>query len=73
MPPVASIAPIAPLNSAPVPMAAFGMNQAVPMQQMPTGIIPPLATAATTIPPIIPPIVPVAGNAAIDDLLQCEV
>ena len=54
MPPVAPVAPIAPLNTAPIPTAAFTMSQSVPMQPIAKGIIPPLSTGTTTVPPIVP-------------------
>lgn len=70
--PMVSVAPIAPLNSAPIPTAAFTMAQPVQMAQafpqtqmistqpmsvaqpLPSGIVPPLVTSASTIPPIVP-------------------
>ncbi|XP_015189067.1 PREDICTED: intersectin-1 isoform X9 [Polistes dominula] len=49
-----AVAPIAPLNTNPTPIAAFGMGQTMPMQPLCTGMGAPM-TGGSTIIPSIPP------------------
>ena len=63
---VQPIAPVAPLNSTPAPIAAFGMGQpafgSVPMMQpYAAGIMPPMAAVPGVVPgiPVIPPSMPI--------------
>ncbi|CAK9815717.1 ITSN1 [Anthophora quadrimaculata] len=48
-----AVAPIAPLNTNPTPIAAFGMGQTMPMQPLCTGMVAPI-TASTMIPSMAP-------------------
>lgn len=76
MPPVASVAPIVPMNTAPVPTTAFTMAQPVHMQMQPmaTGIVQPLPTAGvvpqvagmTAMPGVVPQ---VAGMTAVPGVI----
>ena len=52
-PPVASVAPIAPMSTVPAPTTAFTMGQTAPMQPIQTGIIPPMPVAPSVIPPVM--------------------
>ncbi|CAK9797482.1 ITSN1 [Anthophora plagiata] len=50
---VPAVASIAPLNTNPTPIAAFGMGQTMPMQPLCTGMVDPI-TASTMIPSMAP-------------------
>ncbi|XP_014616737.1 PREDICTED: intersectin-1 isoform X1 [Polistes canadensis] len=50
-----AVAPIAPLNTNPTPIAAFGMGQTMPMQPLCTGMVAPM-TGGSTIMSSIPPL-----------------
>ncbi|XP_035731281.1 intersectin-1-like isoform X6 [Vespa mandarinia] len=49
-----AVAPIAPLNTNPTPIAAFGMGQTMPMQPLCTGMVAPMTGGSTIIPSIAP-------------------
>ncbi|KAK2582098.1 hypothetical protein KPH14_002798 [Odynerus spinipes] len=51
---VPAVAPIAPLNTNPTPIAAFGMGQTMPMQPLCTGMVAPMTGGSTIAPPIPP-------------------
>ncbi|XP_076392418.1 dynamin associated protein 160 isoform X5 [Megachile rotundata] len=47
-----TVAPIAPLNTNPAPVAAFGMGQAMPMQPLCTGMVAPITAGSNMIPSV---------------------
>ncbi|XP_043682851.1 intersectin-1 isoform X10 [Vespula pensylvanica] len=49
-----AVAPIAPLNTNPTPIAAFGMGQTMPMQPLCTSMVAPMTGGSTIIPSIAP-------------------
>lgn len=49
-----TVAPIAPLNTNPTPVAAFGMGQTMPMQPLATGMVAPITAGSTMIPSVAP-------------------
>ncbi|XP_025153688.1 intersectin-2 isoform X3 [Harpegnathos saltator] len=49
---IPTVAPIAPLNTNPMPMTAFNMTQALPSQPLPTGMVAPMTGIHTVVPPI---------------------
>ncbi|XP_047345708.1 intersectin-1 isoform X20 [Vespa velutina] len=54
LPGAPAVAPIAPLNTNPTPIAAFGMGQTMPMQPLCTGMVAPMTGGSTIIPSIAP-------------------
>lgn len=49
-----TVAPIAPLNTNPTPIAAFGMGPTVPMQPMAPGMVPGMMQPIGTVPGVAP-------------------
>ncbi|XP_043468951.1 intersectin-1 isoform X3 [Leptopilina heterotoma] len=49
-----AVAPIAPLNTNPTPIAAFGMGPTVPMQPMVPGMVPGMMQPIGTVPGVVP-------------------
>lgn len=53
-----TVAPIAPLNTNPTPIAAFGMGPTMPMQPMAPGMVPGMVPPMGTVPTVVPGVVP---------------
>ncbi|XP_054002399.1 intersectin-1 isoform X6 [Hylaeus anthracinus] len=54
LPGMSTGAPIAPLNTNPTPIAAFGMGQAMPMQPLGPGMVAPITVGSTIVPSVAP-------------------
>lgn len=50
---ISTVAPIAPLNTNPTPIAAFGMGQTMPIQSLCTAMVVPI-TGGSIVPSIAP-------------------
>lgn len=51
---MSSVAPIAPLNTNPTPIAAFGMGQTMQMQPLGATMVAPITAGSTIVPSIAP-------------------
>ncbi|OAD53884.1 Intersectin-2, partial [Eufriesea mexicana] len=49
---IPTVAPIAPLNTNPTPIAAFGMGQTMSMQPLCTGMVAPMSASSTIVPSV---------------------
>ncbi|XP_076618966.1 dynamin associated protein 160 isoform X3 [Colletes latitarsis] len=54
LPGMSTVAPIAPLNTNPTPVAAFGMGQTMQMQSIGAGMVAPITTGSTIVPSVAP-------------------
>lgn len=51
---IPTVAPIAPLNTNPTPIAAFGMGQTMSMQPLCTGMVAPISASSTIVSSVAP-------------------